>query len=131
VHEAYLKLGDAEGGEWPSRASFFAFCSKAMRRILIDYARERQALKRGGDREHVPLTPDAAAVEDDITTLLAVEDALRWLEERDPSLVRIAECRYFGGLSVRESAEALDVSPRTVDRGWARARVYLKNYLDR
>ena len=131
VHEAYLRIGGALGGEWPSRASFFAFCSKAMRRILIDYARERQAGKRGGDQVRVPLTPEAAAVEGDVTSVLALEEALVWLEARDAALVRIAECRYFGGLSVSETADALGVSRRTVDRGWARARGYLKQRLER
>ena len=131
VHEAYLKIGRAEGGDWPSRASFLAFCSKAMRRILIDYARERRAGKRGGDLVRVALTPEAAAVESDITSVLALDEALVWLEARDASLVRIAECRYFGGLSVSETADALGVSSRTVDRGWARARAYLMQRLER
>lgn len=131
VHEAYLRIGGAHGGDWPNRASFFAFCSKAMRRILIDYARERQAGKRGGDHVRVALTPEAAAVEGDITSVLALEEALVWLEERDAALVRIAECRYFGGLSVSETADALGVSRRTVDRGWARARAYLRQHLER
>ncbi|MEN8374572.1 MAG: ECF-type sigma factor [Gemmatimonadota bacterium] len=130
VHEAYLKIGGTGGGDWPGRASFLAFCSKAMRRILIDYARQRQAEKRGGDRVQVPLTPQSAVVDRDATDVLALDEALGWLEGRDPALARIAECRFFGGLSVSETADALDISTRTVERGWARARAYLREALD-
>jgi RNA polymerase sigma factor (TIGR02999 family) len=129
VHEAYLKLAGAEPGEWGGRAQFFSFCSKAMRRILIDYARERSALKRGGGRVQVPLTPESAVVDQEVTKLLAVDEALTALENRDPRMVKIAECRFFGGLSVSETAEAISVSPRTVEREWARARAYLHQLL--
>jgi RNA polymerase sigma factor (TIGR02999 family) len=129
VHEAYLKLADAEPAEWGGRGQFFSFCSKAMRRILIDYARERNALKRGGGRVQVPLTPESAVVDQEVTKLLAVDEALTALESRDPRMVRIAECRFFGGLSVSETAEAISVSSRTVEREWARARAYLYQML--
>lgn len=129
VHEAYLKLAGAEPAEWGGRAQFFAFCSKAMRRILIDYARERNAQKRGGGRVQVPLTPESAVVDEEVTRLLAVDEALRALERRDPRLVRIAECRFFAGLSVSETAEAMSVSCRTVEREWVRARAYLHQLL--
>lgn len=130
VHEAYLKLAGAGTAEWEGRAQFFAFCSKAMRRILIDYARERGAAKRGGGRVRVPLTPESAIVEREATEILALDEALTALESRDPRMVRIAECRFFGGLSVSETAEAISVSPRTVEREWARARAYLHQMLD-
>lgn len=129
VHEAYLKIAGAEPGEWGGRAQFYAFCSKAMRRILIDYARERNAQKRGGGRVQVPLTPDSAVVDQEVTKLLAVDEVLTALERRDPRLVRIAECRFFAGLSVSETAEAMSVSPRTVEREWTRARAYLRQLL--
>jgi len=129
VHEAYLKLAGAEPTDWGGRAQFFAFCSKAMRRILIDYARERNALKRGGGQVQVPLTPESAVVDQEATTLLAVDEALKALETRDPRMAKIAECRFFGGLSVSETAEALSVSSRTVEREWARARAYLHQLL--
>jgi RNA polymerase sigma factor (TIGR02999 family) len=129
VHEAYLKLAGADPGEWAGRAQFFAFCSKAMRRILIDYARERNAMKRGGGRVQVPLTPESAVVDQEVNRLLAVDEALVALERRDPRMVRIAECRFFAGLSVSETAEAMSVSPRTVEREWARARAYLHQLL--
>ena len=129
VHEAYVKLAGAQGAEWLGRARFFAFCSKAMRRILIDYARERRAAKRGGERVQVPLTPEMAVVDREATDLLALDQALRLLEEHDPRMARIAECRFFGGLSVVETAEALDTSERTVEREWAKARGYLYHLL--
>jgi len=129
VHEAYLKLAKVEGGSWRSRAQFFAFCSKAMRRILIDFARRRQTDKRGGTRVRVPLMEDTAAVDADISEILAVEDALQQLERRNARMARIVECRFFGGMSVPETAEALDTSTRTVEREWARARAYLHKAL--
>lgn len=129
VHEAYLKLAGVGGGTWRSRAQFFAFCSRAMRRILIDYARRRHAEKRGGTRVRVPLTENAAAVESQAAELLAVDEALDFLAERDPRLGRVVECRFFGGLTVPETAEALGTSRRTVERDWARARAYLYHAL--
>lgn len=130
VHEAYLKLTGAGDGEWPGRAQFFAFCSTVMRRLLIDFARERQSLKRGGTRVQVPLREDAAVVDAQVLDLLAVEEALAELEARSPRMARMVECRFFGGMSVAETAEALDTSPRTVEREWTRARAYLRRALD-
>lgn len=129
VHEAFVKLAGVSGNEWPSRGQFYAFCAKAMRRILIDSARARGAEKRGGDRIRVPLTPGTAAVDPDVLRILAVDEALGWLGQRDPRLAEIAECRFFGGLSVAETGEALGVSTRTVEREWARARAYLHRRL--
>lgn len=125
VHEAYLKLVRAEGGTFDGRAQFFAFCSKAMRRILIDYARRRSAAKRGGEQTRVPLTEDAAVVDAEVTRMLGVDEALQELEKRDERMGRIVECRFFGGMSVPDTAEALGTSTRTVEREWARARAYL------
>ncbi len=129
VHEAYLRLAGVDEGDWAGRAQFFAFCSKAMRRILIDYARKQSADKRGGARIQVPLTPETAAVAADVGEILAVEDALVRLEDRNPRMARIVECRFFGGMSVPETAEALTTSTRTVEREWARARAYLHHAL--
>lgn len=129
VHEAYLKLARVEGGVWDGRAQFFAFCSKAMRRILIDYARRRTAAKRGGTRVRVPLTEEAATVDAEVTRMLGIDQALRRLEEHDARMGRIVECRFFGGMSVADTAEALDTSTRTVEREWARARAYLHEAL--
>lgn len=129
VHEAYVKLAAVEEGTWRSRAHFFAFCSKAMRRILIDQARKQKAAKRGGARVRVPLTPEIGGTEDDTADLLALNDALERLEERSPRMAQIVEYRFFGGMSVPEAAEALEVSTRTVERDWTRARAYLHEAL--
>lgn len=125
VHEAYLKLAQHPEGVWRSRAQFFAFASKAMRHILIDYARRRHAAKRGGTRIRVPLRDNMAAVDAEATELLALDEALEMLGERSERMARVVECRFFGGLSVAETAEALDSSVRTVERDWTRARAYL------
>lgn len=129
VNELYLRLADITEGSWGGRAQFFAFCSRAMRRILIDYARRRKARKRGGDLNWVPLSEDPPGLEVAIDDILAVEAALTQLELRDPRMARIAEYRYFGGLSVPETAEALEISIRTVEREWARAKAYLRQAL--
>lgn len=129
VHEAYVKIAGVDDAEWAGRAQFFAFCSKAMRRILIDFARRKSSDKRGGDRVHVPLRDDAAAIETDIVELLAIEDALRRLEARNERMARIVECRFYGGMSVPDTAEALGTSVRTVERDWTRARAYLRQAL--
>lgn len=129
VHEAYLKLVRSEDMTWASRAHFFAFCSKAMRRILIDFARHRNAQKRGGGQVMATLNEDTGATESDIVEVLAVEDALAKLEERSPRMARIVECRFYGGMTVPETAQALDVSERTVEREWRRARTYLLDAL--
>ncbi len=129
VNELYLRLSGVTEGSWGGRAQFFAFCSKAMRRILIDYARRQKAEKRGGDQKRVPLVEDSLSLEVAIDDILAVEAALIELERHDPRMARIAEFRYFGGLSVPETAETLGTSPRTVEREWARAKAYLRQAL--
>ncbi|NNF27075.1 MAG: sigma-70 family RNA polymerase sigma factor [Gemmatimonadetes bacterium] len=126
VHEAYLKIARVDSGEWPSRAQFFAFCSKVMRRILIDFARKRRSQKRGGGQIRVTLGDEVAALEADTEEILALEDALQRLEQKSPRMARIVECRFYGGMSVPETAEALSTSSRTVEREWTRARAYLR-----
>lgn len=127
VHEAYLRLVDVEEVDWSDRAHFFAIASKIVRRVLVEYARRRNADKRGGTRTRVQLTP--AAAEDDprdqTLEVLALDRALTELARRDPRLEQVVEHRFFGGLSVEETAEVLDVSGRTVERDWRRARTYL------
>jgi len=125
VHEAYLKIWGSAEGEWPRRAHFFAFCSTVMRRLLIDFARRRHSLKRGGTRVQVPLRDDTAVVDAEAIDLLAVDEAIAELAARSPRMARVVECRFFGGMSVAETAEALETSVRTVEREWTRARVYL------
>jgi RNA polymerase sigma factor (TIGR02999 family) len=125
VHEAYVGLADQTRLEWQNRAHFLAASSRVMRHILIDYARRRGAAKRGGDRIRVPLHDAVATVEAPGVDLLDLERALTSLAERDERMARVVECRYFGGMTEEESAEALGVSARTVGRLWTRARVYL------
>ena len=124
VHEAYLRLVPQTEASWRDRAHFFAVASGVIRHVLIDYARRRNAAKRDGGIR-VPLREDMATSEPADVDLIALEGALARLAERDERLERIVECRFFGGMTVEETAEALGVSPRTVDRGWARARTYL------
>jgi RNA polymerase sigma factor (TIGR02999 family) len=130
VHESYLKLADLPGAQWRSRAQFFVLASRAMRHILIDYARRRQAQKRGGSAIRVTLLPEMAASDGHIVDLLALDQALARLGGLSPRMERIVECRYFGGLSVPETAEALETSVRTVEREWTRARTYLYQMLE-
>jgi RNA polymerase sigma factor (TIGR02999 family) len=126
VHEAYLGLVDQTRSGWRDRAHFFAVASTAMRHILIDYARWRRAEKRGGATIRVPLRDDL--VEDgggaDVD-LLALDEALTALSERDARMGRTVECRFFGGMTVEETSEALGTSVRTVERNWTRAKAYL------
>ncbi len=130
VHEAYLRLAGGHEGVWPSRAHFFAFCSKVMRRILIDYARTRAAEKRGGTRVRVPLAEAEDVADGQAVDILQVEAALDALAARSERMAKVVECRFYGGLSIDETAEAIGASPRTVVREWTRARAYLLAALD-
>jgi RNA polymerase sigma factor (TIGR02999 family) len=129
VHESYLKLADLPGGSWRSRAQFFALASTAMRHILVDYARARGAQKRGGGALQVTLHPEMAAADQPIIDLLSLDEALTRLGSVSARMERIVECRFFGGLSVAETAEATGASVRTVEREWTRARSYLYQLL--
>ena len=124
VHEAYMRLVDYKRMQWQNRAHFLAVSAQAMRRILVDHAR-RHNVKRGADAEHVSL--DAAAVVDAnrSTDFESLDDALNALAERAPRKARVVELRFFGGLSVEETAEVLHVSPITVMREWKSARAWL------
>lgn len=128
VHETYLKLVDQTRVEWKDRAHFFAVAATLMRRILVDYARRHGRAKRGGDLQRVPLDATHLAVEDEADWLVALDEALERLAAVDERLSRVVECRFFGGLSEQETAEVLQVTPRTVERYWAKARALL--YLD-
>lgn len=130
VHEAYLKLVDQSRTEWQDRAQFFAIASRAMRRILIDYARRHRALRRGGGpngARPVPVALDEAEipVEQRADALIALDEALERLGRMDARLARVVECRFFGGLTEPETATALGISRRTVAREWAVARGWL------
>jgi RNA polymerase sigma factor (TIGR02999 family) len=125
VHEAYLRLVHQASATWRDRAHFFAISSKVIRNLLIDHARERRAKKRGGGAIHVPLADELNGDEPRTIDLLALDEALAKLGEMDDRLERVVECRFFGGLSMQETAEALGTSLRTVERDWRRARAYL------
>jgi RNA polymerase sigma factor (TIGR02999 family) len=128
VHEAYLRLlGDAKT-DWANRRHFFAAAAQAMRRIRVDDARKRNSLKRGGG--HAPeLHAEPAAAASDDADLLALDEALKKLEQDAPRQAEIVMLRYFAGLNVDETAQALDVSPRTVDTDWRLARAWLHREL--
>lgn len=127
VHEAYLKLIDQRSVNWQNRAHFFAIAAQAMRRILIDNARKRGAAKREGEK--IPLEDVAIISTDRAQHLLALDDALQRLEQIDPQQSKIVELRYFGGLTIEETAEAINLSPATVKREWAMARAWLYHEL--
>ena len=131
VHEAYLRLVDETRVEWQDRSHFFAIAARSMRRIIIDHARERGAQKRGGGQARVELDPERIAVEEQAETLLAIDAALAAMSDIDERLARVAECRLFGGLSDEETARALGVSLRTVQRDWQRARAWLQRDMPR
>jgi RNA polymerase sigma-70 factor, ECF subfamily len=125
VHEAYLRLVEVRQVSWQNRSQFFALCAQAMRRILVDAARARHSLKRGGRAEHVPLDEALVASPARDGDVLAVDEALTDLANADPRKARVVELRYFGGLSVEETAEVLRVSPQTVMRDWKLAKLWL------
>jgi len=130
VHEAYLRLMQAEEVDRQDRASFFAIAAQAIRRILIDYARKRRAAKRGGDWQRVTLAAVADFSERNEVDLLALEAALKKLAALDQRQARIVELRFFGGLGMAEIADALDVSRRTVQGDWAMAKSWLHGELN-
>jgi RNA polymerase sigma factor (TIGR02999 family) len=130
VHEAYVKLVGLDRISWQNRAHFLAVASQAMRRVLVDYAVSRRAQKRGGVRRKVSLDGvDDPGRAQPVETLLALDTALHRLELVDPRLSRVVECRYFGGMSVEEAADALHVSPATIKRDWSVARAWLNREL--
>lgn len=132
VHEAYLRLVDQSAPQWASHPHFLAVASRAMRQILLDNAKRRHAAKRGGALQQVPLEELEATLKGsgDVPsagseTIIALEESLRRLEEHNPELGRIVECRFFGGMTVEDTAEALFVSPATVKRRWVMAQAWL------
>jgi RNA polymerase sigma factor (TIGR02999 family) len=124
VHETYLKLADQTRVQWQDRAHFYRVASCAMRRILVDYARRYRAKRRGGEVHRVSLGEDATAGERG-ETLLALDEALERLATLSGRLSQVVECRYFGGLTEEETAQALGVTIRTVQRDWSKARGWL------
>jgi RNA polymerase sigma factor (TIGR02999 family) len=130
VHEAYVKLVDHQEANWKDRAHFYAVAATAMRHILINYAERRMAAKRGGGAPHAALEDSNPVAEEAAEDLLALGAALDALGELDSRQSRVVECRFFAGLGVRETAEALGVSTSTVERDWSVARAWLRRALD-
>jgi len=131
VHEAYLRLIGPKAIHFENRRHFFAAAAEAMRRIRVDYARTRNSLKRGGGVQHGSLESEPESRDEDWAELLAVNDALARFSEADPVRAEVVKLRYFAGLTVQETAEALGVSPRTVDNHWRVARTWLHLHLTR
>ena len=129
VHEAYLKLVEQDRVDWQNRAHFFAVAARAMRRILIDYAVARKAQKRGGARQKVPLDEVVIMADQRSEELLALDEALGRLEAIHERHGRVVECRFFGGMSIEETGEALGISAATVKRDWTLARAWLHREL--
>jgi RNA polymerase sigma factor (TIGR02999 family) len=127
LNEAYLRLVDSPKTSWQNRAHFFAISAQVMRRILVDWARSRQAVKRGGEGARaLDLDEPSAVAVGQSTDLVALDDALNTLAALDPRKSRVVELRFFGGLSVEETAEVLKVSPETVQRDWKFAKSWLR-----
>ena len=130
VHEAYLKLADQSGASWRDRAHFIALAAVVMRHVLVDRARERLAEKRGGGRLQITLDAELVASDDQPEAMLQLSDAIDRLAEVEPRLARVVDCRFFGGLTDEEIAEALEITPRTVQRDWIKARMLLRRALE-
>ncbi len=125
VHEAYLRLVDQREVEWQNRAHFFGVAAQMMRRILVDHARAQQTTKRGGGGIKVSLDDVLEISDEQLEGMIALDDALQALEKIDPQKSRIVELRFFGGLSIEETAEALGVGTATVIRQWRMAKAFL------
>jgi RNA polymerase sigma factor (TIGR02999 family) len=130
VHEAYLKVIARARGSAPDASHFLALASVAMRHVIVDRAKARGRVKRGGGRERITFDDDRIAVEDQSEALLQLDEALTWLAGLEPRLARVVECRFFGGLSEEEIGQALGLTARTVQRDWAKARMLLRRALE-
>ncbi len=126
LNEAYLRLVDQKNIHWQDRAHFFGIAARLMRQVLVDYARKRGYAKRGGDAHRVPLDEAMIVSEERAADVVALDDALKSLAEIDPRQSQIVELRFFGGLSIEETAEVLAVSPGTVMRDWTLAKAWLR-----
>jgi RNA polymerase sigma factor (TIGR02999 family) len=130
VHETYLKLVDQSRAGWNDRAHFLAVASLAMRHVLVDRARERNTLKRGGERRRIDLDDADLGVDAEPEVLVQLDDAMEHLAAFEPRLARVVECKFFGGLTEQETADALGLTVRTVQRDWVKARVLLRRLLE-
>lgn len=128
INEAYLKLVE-QSVPWQSREHFFGIAARLMRQILVDYARSRQRLKRGGDQQKISLTSGVGTANEQTADLLALNEALETLAEVDPQKSRIVELRFFGGLTIEETAQVMGISTPSVERGWRAARAWLQTEL--
>lgn len=129
VQEAYLRMLPGVDAGWRNRAHFFAVASQVMRHVLVDYARQRRRVKRGGAAVHIPVDPAVVLSPDQVDEIVRVDLALQRLTKTDERKSRVFEMRFFGGLSVEETAEALGVAPNTVIRDWDFARAWLRREL--
>jgi len=129
VNEAYLRLIEQQDVDWQDRGHFYGIASQCMRRVLVDYARQRHAEKRGGNQVIVSFDEALDAAQERGIDVMALDDALTSLAAVDPRQARIVELRYFGGLTIAETARVLDISPATVKRDWETARIWLTHEL--
>jgi RNA polymerase sigma factor (TIGR02999 family) len=129
VHEVFIKLIDRQNVDWRGKTHFYAVSARAMRDILVDYARQKAALKRGGNRQRIPLADDVALSPQRDEDVLALDEALNALAEIDQQRAQIVELRFFGGMTVKEVAEVLGIAERTVGKQWATIRLWLRKYL--
>jgi len=129
VHEAYLKLVDFNRIDWQNRSHFFAIASQVMRNILVDYAVKQNAQKRGGDNHRVTLGEEHIKREMNLEEIISVDNALKKLAEIDERQAKVVECRFFGGLTIEETANTLGISEPTVSRDWKMARAWLNREL--
>jgi RNA polymerase sigma-70 factor, ECF subfamily len=129
VNEAYVQLAGQMDKDWQNRSHFYAVAAQSMRRILVDYARQRNAAKRDGNRQQVELTDAMAVATDRLDDILAIDEALSRLAEFDPRRSKVVEMRFFGGMTEEEAAEVLGVAPRTVKRDWNVAKAWLHGEL--
>ena len=125
IHEAYLRMVDQNQVDWEDRAHFFGYAARTMRAIIVDYARRRGARKRGGGLTRLSFDDSDLPVEAQAEMILAVDEALTQLAEMNQRLSRIVECRFFGGMSIEETATALSIADRTVRRDWIKAKAWL------
>ncbi len=125
VHEAWMRMAGGDKRDWKSRRYFFGACAEAMRRILVESARRKASLKRGGDRERIELEDSAPDSPLATIDLLALDEALGKLMEEDPAKAELVKLRFFAGLTLEQAAQTLDISPATADRHWAYARAFL------
>jgi RNA polymerase sigma factor (TIGR02999 family) len=130
VHETYLKLGGGQHTDWDGRAHFFGAASRAMRQVLVDFARRRHAVKRGSNATRISLGEGDAVVDVQLDEILALDAALDRLDAVDERLRQIVELRFFGGFSETEVAELLGVTARTIERNWIKARLFLLRELE-